>query len=51
MSMSLLEARSEIKKLYDEGSTLTKKHGGALTIDVNADDFARIETIKAELLA
>jgi HK97 family phage major capsid protein len=50
MSMSLAEARAEIRQLYDEGASLTKKHGGLLTIDVSADDYKRLETIKAELL-
>lgn len=50
MSMNLAEARAEIKQLYDEGASLTKKHGGTLTIDVSPDDYKRLETIKAELL-
>jgi HK97 family phage major capsid protein len=50
MSMSLAEARAEIRQLYTEGESLTKKHGGVLTIDVSADDYKRLETIKAELL-
>jgi HK97 family phage major capsid protein len=50
MSMSLAEARAEIKQLYTEGEALTKKHGGALTIDAGPDDYKRMETIKAELL-
>jgi HK97 family phage major capsid protein len=50
MSMNLAEARAEIRQLYDEGASLTKKHGGVLTIDVAADDYKRLETIKAELL-
>jgi HK97 family phage major capsid protein len=50
MSMNLAEARAEIRQLYDEGASLTKKHGGVLTIDVSADDYKRLETIKAELL-
>lgn len=50
MSMNLAEARAEIRQLYDEGAALTKKHGGVLTIDVSADDYKRLETIKAELL-
>jgi hypothetical protein len=50
MSMTLAEARAEIRQLYDEGASLTKKHGGVLTIDVSADDYKRLETIKAELL-
>jgi HK97 family phage major capsid protein len=48
--MSLAECTVEIKSLYDEGLALNKKHGGVLTVDTNADDYGRMESIKAELL-
>lgn len=50
MSMAIADARTEIKKLYDEGVALTKKHGGQLTADVDPDEFRRLTTIKEELL-
>lgn len=50
MTMSIAEGRAEIKKLYDEGVALTKKHGGQLTADVSSDEYNRLVTIKEELL-
>jgi HK97 family phage major capsid protein len=50
MTMSIAEGRAEIKKLYDEGVALTKKHGGQLTADVSSDEYNRLVTIKEEVL-
>jgi HK97 family phage major capsid protein len=49
MSMTIPEAHSEIRKLYDQAATIDRKYPAGLTQEENAEDYAEVKRVLAEI--